>query len=257
MCAGSERSGILASAIRVENTDNNISPPGERVHGGTSNDAETTWLQIPTKTYPDGFSHVSASVWRIKKRRSATDGRMERERGNGCTDERTGERFKEHPRTSSLFAKIALSAGKILLSQRATVNHRCESTKARLAAERKEGPITIDRATGKTASRRAARARWIEKEGGDKEARRRMLPHAKDALWDYGTRMAVSKFPTRNLTQVAPRICSANGKATLRSMGCSVNSQRYTSLPAALRSSSRKLIRLGASERASERMWMY
>lgn len=37
------------------------------------------------------------------------------------------------------------------------------------------------------------------------------------------------------VTQVAPRVCGANGKATLRSMGCSVNSQRYTSLPPSVR----------------------
>lgn len=214
MCAGSERAAVsLQARIRVENTDNNISPPGEREREcteGTSNDAETIRLQIPTKTYPDGFSHVSASVWRIKKRRSATDGRMERERGNGCTGERTGERFKEHPRTSSLFAKIALSAGKILLSQRATVNHRCESTKARLAAERKEGPITIDRATGKTASRRARRGAGEE----DRERGRRQRSKATDVAACEGCIMGLR---------------DANGRfevSSTRNPSCPANMQR-------------------------------
>lgn len=177
----------------------------------------------------------------------------------GRANGRTGERFKEHPRTSSLFAKIALSAGKILLSQRATVNHRCESTKARLAAERKEGPITIDRATGKTVSpesRRAARARRIEKEGGDKEARRRMLPHAKVALWDYGTRMAVSKFPTRNPSCPANMQREWKSDATFHGVLGKFTTIHLPACPSSVRRP-RKLIRLGASERASERMWMY
>lgn len=121
------------------------------------------------------------------RRQSATDGKGVRKRMNGCTDERTNGRFKERPRSSSLFAKIALSAGKILLSQRTTVNHRCESTKARLPAERKEGPITIDRLAKRIETRgidAAGGPRRRDKEG-ETRVRRRMLLHAKDALWDY------------------------------------------------------------------------
>jgi len=128
---------------RILDANNNISPLGrarrdkQRCRNYTVKNPDKNLDRFSQTCLCLAYQKNVASV----RRRSTTDGKRVRKRMYG----RTNGRFKERPRSSSLFAKIALSAGKILLSQRTTVNHRCESTKARLAVERKEGPITIDR----------------------------------------------------------------------------------------------------------------
>lgn len=201
----------------------------------------------PDKNVPEfvGVSSVSKNVGPLSVRR-----RTERERGKrtyGRTDIWTKQRrFKERPRSSSLSAKIALSAGKILLSQRTTVNHRCESTKTRLAVEQKEGPDNdwpserrkhIETRGIDAAKRRREREGEREKEGetecGDGCCCMRRM-HYRITTW-----MAVSKFAARN------RSCSAGMRREWKSGGY-IHGVLRNDTP-----SPRKLIRLRTERNAN------
>lgn len=138
--------------------------------------SKTARLRKPRKTGTRTGSVTCPSVSGVSKNAGSVvgPGRKGSEDTDVRTNERTDGRFKERPRSSSLFAKIALSAGKILLSQRATVNHRCESTKAGLAAERKEKPITIDRPAKRIGTRGIDAAGGSRKRDKEREDRPRL-----------------------------------------------------------------------------------
>lgn len=123
--------GLRRGNYTVTNPDGKLSPPRS---------SPTTLRRVHPRR---ARVCVSENVDGVASRRMKGNGRTD-----GWTDERTNERAIERtyeatraPRTPvfllplvlllPLSAKIALSAGEILLSHRATVNHRCESTKAR------------------------------------------------------------------------------------------------------------------------------
>jgi len=113
-------------------------------------------------------------------------------------------------------------------------------------ARRAKGGTDNDWPTGKTY--RDSR-HWCGRRGeGETKKERERLSAATDVAACEGCIMGLRReWPFQSLlrvTEVAPRVCGANGKATPTSTGCSVNSQRYT-FP---RSPSRKLVRLWADK---------